>query len=595
MTTNLYFIIFINLVSICLCSAVQSKNESNEIIYQSPVANSILNSPSTNIIITFKNTINTSLITDNTFIIEGESSNYDYDIFYHNDFKTIVLEPKSDFKLDEEITLQINSGLNLDIPISYSFKASPTQLNIKKVLNHDHPVIDSMAISSKTLSENYPTIVSTEFEPTGDGFIFMNGNVMGAPRTLLITDNVGAMIFFKELDNRTFDFKVQKNGLLSYYEEVGEGKFYLLDPYFNKVDSFATGNGYITDFHDLQILPNGNALMIAWDPQVIDMTSVVPEGQPNVTVIGSIIQIIDKTTKSVIFQWRSWDHFNITDTKHADLTSAYQISYVHCNAVELDSDGDILISSRKMDEITKISSVSGDIIWRLGGTNNEFTFPNDSIMFCSQHDIRRINNGNITLFDNTNHTSISPRAIEYKLDEDYKTATIVWEKSNSTVIDANIYGSCQRLENGNTFVNWGQAEKFSTNITETKQDGTIVFELTMNPGEGNNSYRSFRTDWCDSVCFNAMENIVSPDDFLLFNYPNPASYFTLFQFTVAEKSNVNLQIHDSSGKLIRSIINKELERGYYEKELNTRDFSSGLYIYTLTIGNKASSKKLIIE
>ncbi|GIT32243.1 MAG: hypothetical protein Ct9H300mP2_3220 [Candidatus Neomarinimicrobiota bacterium] len=49
-----------------------------------------------------------------------------------------------------------------------------------------------------------------------------------------------------------------------------------------------------------------------------------------------------------------------------DLT-AQVIDYVHANAIELDNDGNILLSCRHMDEITKINHQTGEIIWRLGG------------------------------------------------------------------------------------------------------------------------------------------------------------------------------------------------------------------------------------
>ena len=35
--------------------------------------------------------------------------------------------------------------------------------------------------------------------------------------------------------------------------------------------------------------------------------------------------------------------------------------------------GHLLISSRHMDEVTKIDRQTGEIIWRLGGKNNDFT------------------------------------------------------------------------------------------------------------------------------------------------------------------------------------------------------------------------------
>src|SRR2546422_8452549 len=49
---------------------------------------------------------------------------------------------------------------------------------------------------------------------------------------------------------------------------------------------------------------------------------------------------------------------------------------VHGNSIELDSDGNLLLSSRHMSEITKIDRQTGDIIWRMGlnSKHNDFTF-----------------------------------------------------------------------------------------------------------------------------------------------------------------------------------------------------------------------------
>ena len=70
---------------------------------------------------------------------------------------------------------------------------------------------------------------------------------------------------------------------------------------------------------------------------------------------------------------------------------------------------------------------TGAIIWRLGGKNNQFSFINDTIGFSHQHAIRRLENGNISLFDNGNyHSPPFSRAIEYSLNENNKTATLVW-------------------------------------------------------------------------------------------------------------------------------------------------------------------------
>jgi hypothetical protein len=136
-----------------------------------------------------------------------------------------------------------------------------------------------------------------------------------------------------------------------------------------------------------------------------------------------------------VFQWRSWDHFSILDgsvSGYVNLDSSL-IDYVHGNAIELDMDGNLLLSSRHMNEITKIDRQTGEIIWRLGlnALNNQFTFVNDTRGFSHQHDIRRLANGNITLFDNGNFLVPEySRAVEYALDEQAMTATLVWEYRN---------------------------------------------------------------------------------------------------------------------------------------------------------------------
>lgn len=182
----------------------------------------------------------------------------------------------------------------------------------------------------------------------------------------------------------------------------------MLDSTYTRVDTYRAGNGYSTDLHELQLLPNGHALLMIYDPQTVDMSRIVPGGNPAATVVGLVIQELD-AQKQVVFEWRSWDHFQITDATAEDLTAAV-IDYAHGNALERDADGNILLSSRHMDEITKIDRQTGDIMWRLGGKHNQFTFVNDPQPFVHQHDVRRLPNGNITLFDNQSDQTPAPPA-----------------------------------------------------------------------------------------------------------------------------------------------------------------------------------------
>lgn len=71
-------------------------------------------------------------------------------------------------------------------------------------------------------------------------------------------------------------------------------------------------------------------------------------------VEGLVIQEIDEN-KNVIFQWRSFDHFDIID--YGVDTSLKQTIFIHGNAIEVDFDDHILVSLRAMDQIVKVDRI----------------------------------------------------------------------------------------------------------------------------------------------------------------------------------------------------------------------------------------------
>ncbi|MCK5405822.1 MAG: DUF11 domain-containing protein, partial [Candidatus Krumholzibacteria bacterium] len=104
---------------------------------------------------------------------------------------------------------------------------------------------------------------------------------------------------------------------------------------------------------------------------------------------------------------------------------------------------------------------------------------------------RRHENGTITIFDNGNHNDPrESRVVEYDIDEENKTATLIWQYRNDPLIIGLSLGSAQRLENGNTLIGWGST---NPNVTEVRSDGSKAFELTF--AEGVVCYRAFRFDW----------------------------------------------------------------------------------------------------
>ena len=203
-----------------------------------------------------------------------------------------------------------------------------------------------------------------------------------------------------------------------------------MDSLENEIDSVYCQNGYIADNHDFLSLPNGNYVLFAYDDQPYAMDTVVPGGDPNATVEGLIIQELD-SNHNLIFEWKSWDHFHVTDSTYLSPWTNSQLNFIHANAIDIDFDGHFIISSRNLDEITKIHRTTGEIIWRWGGSQNQFNFIND-YPFTHQHSIRSLGNNRYLLYDNGNFSDsyigvqIS-RAVEYELDTVLMTATKVWE------------------------------------------------------------------------------------------------------------------------------------------------------------------------
>jgi hypothetical protein len=375
--------------------------------------------------------------------------------------------------------------------------------------------------------------------------------------------------------------------MLTYYDDES-GTFLVMDRTCTVIDTLQCGNGYDTDPHELRILPNGHTLMLGLDEEVVDMSHVVPGGYSSALVVGYVIQELDQN-KNVVFQWRSWDHFQITDAMHIDLTATW-IDYVHGNALDVDTDGNLLLSSRHLNEITKINRETGAILWRLGGMNNQFRFVNDSIGFSYQHAVRRIANGNITLLDNGDfHVPPFSRALEYALDEEQKTATLVWQYRNTPDVFGSAMGFVQRMENGNTLIGWGAG---NPTVTEVAADGTKLYEMTFDAGVY--SYRAFRYEWEPASVTSAPGRGTPATYALAQNFPNPFNPTTTIHFSLAQQSRVRLEVFNMLAQRVATLVDEERPAGTYSERFDGTHLASGVYLYRLEAGSFTTTQKMVL-
>jgi hypothetical protein len=155
-------------------------------------------------------------------------------------------------------------------------------------------------------------------------------------------------------------------------------------------------------------------------------------------------------------------------------------------------DGNLIISTKNFNEITKISRQTGEIIWRLGGERNQFQFINDNRGFSGQHDARVLSNGNIALFDNGLYLIPEYSSyVEYELDEQNHTATRIRRYSRYGSIFSAKKGGVQELPNGNILISWD----FLLNpfVSEISPEDSTVYEARYD--NLVQQYRAYRFPW----------------------------------------------------------------------------------------------------
>ncbi|MFH1049588.1 MAG: aryl-sulfate sulfotransferase [bacterium] len=315
--------------------------------------------------------------------------------------------------------------------------------------------------------------------------------------SVALHDNSGNRIYSKSIRNfgaGVNALRMLDNGNFAFYSS--SDKWIIMDANLNYIDQISATKPYATDFHTLRSAPNGNYILVGDEIVYVDMSKIVPNGKPNASILNNIIQEFDQN-KNLVFEWNCYEHILITDaTEDQDLTVT-NIDPYHINSVYYDYDGNLLANFRNLDALIKINRATGQIIWVMGGSKskrNQFFFINDTEDgfrgFSHQHDPKRLPNGNILLFDNGNlKPNPFSRAVEYRVNEFYKTVTKVWEFRHPIPVFAAFQGNAQRLPNGNTMIGWG-INKDNRLATEVTSNGKIAMDMDL--GANSFSYQVLR-------------------------------------------------------------------------------------------------------
>ena len=301
---------------------------------------------------------------------------------------------------------------------------------------------------------------------------------------------------------------------------------------------------YVSDnkrsHHDIEPLPNGNFLMIAWeakseeqaiqagrDPEKMSQNQLWPDHIIEVQPIGT-------DEANIVWKWHIWDHLiqdhdstkdnygvvadhpELLDVNFADSAgpNKYKSDWMHCNGIDYNPILDqIALSCKNTNEIYIIdhsttteeaaghtggnSGKGGDILYRWGNPEAYRAGGPDDQQLFGQHDIQWIQEGrpgagDLSLFNNGNARSISYSSVdvispplvngEYVIEPGSAWGPVApsWTWDQGTDMYGTAISGAERLENGNTLVTWGQRGTFY----EVNLEGEIVWEY-INPVVGN--------------------------------------------------------------------------------------------------------------
>jgi hypothetical protein len=272
----------------------------------------------------------------------------------------------------------------------------------------------------------------------------------------------------------------------------GNGTDYIADSSYHVIATVnAVGQGLSADQHEFLLTPQGTALIEIYNAVPYDLSSV--GGPVDGEVLDAIVEEIDVATGQLLFKWDSLDHVPLSASyQPVPTTPGTAYDYFHINSVQLDNDGNLLISARHTWTVYKVDRHTGNVIWQLGGKDSSFTL-GPGVAFAWQHNALAAGPDTVRIFDNeSNGTPVLPqsRVIWVHLDLRHHTATLTKQiEYPGAGLSAPSQGNADALPNGDTFVDWGQLG----HISEFNAVGNLVYDATLPTGW--DSYRGYRVPW----------------------------------------------------------------------------------------------------
>ncbi len=281
--------------------------------------------------------------------------------------------------------------------------------------------------------------------------------------------------------------------------------------------------------HDIEPMPNGNVLLIAWEVKSKTEAEAAGRDKADEMWVDHIVEVQPGANGgSIVWEWRAWDHLVQDEDPGADnygvVADNPQLldvnlgasqggppgggDWLHINGVSYNPDRDeIVISSHFMDEIYVIdhSTTTAEAVGHTGGTRGKggdllyrWGSPSNYASGAAVFDVAHCSwwvpsgipgAGNILVFNNGSHahaSSIVEITPPYDGDGDYVMAgaafgpaAATWTYSNGGSFFSEHLGGVQRLPSGNTFI----VESTSGYFFEVDPGGSVVWSHQTSANE----------------------------------------------------------------------------------------------------------------
>ena len=324
--------------------------------------------------------------------------------------------------------------------------------------------------TTRSLPADLPSYIASGSDPAPGYVVFAAGSYG------LAIDNSGRVVWYHRFENGPgLNFQAQPTGKYVVRPPTPAATPWIeIDPAGDTTRTLGCVGGLAPRFHDLIALPDGSWWVLCDDVREMDLTGVGGLARHRVT--GTAVQHVGPA-RELLFSWSPFEHIEIPHMTVEDGT-APSFNWTHGNSLDLDSDGNLVVSFRNLSEVAAIDTRTGGFLWRLGGRSGEFSFQHGARdPFTHQHGVRSTGRGSLLVLDNLGETSGS-RAERYELDVGRRTLRLTGVYESSPAVTAIVGGTTQDLPGGHTLVSFGSGGR----VEEYDAAGRVVWRLEGNPG-----------------------------------------------------------------------------------------------------------------